>query len=210
MWNGHIRKIRMNVIRIILLVLFIGMSFSFLPVAVQGKARPIAAGDSFPDLSFRDFLSKGDRDYLGMGKKRTFLLKDMQGDFFIFEIFSTYCMSCPKNVPVLDTVYSTINNDPELRHKVKLVSVAVGNTESEAQNYKRQYKVLYPVLTDFTFAFHKALGNPRVPYTMIVRRDVSGKNIVVYTHLGVIQAADSLLNEVRKLLQQNPPLNKLR
>jgi len=189
----------MNAIRIVLLMFFIGISFSFPPGTVHGKTRPIAAGDNFPNISFKNILSKGGMDYLGIGKKKTFSIKDMQGDLFIFEIFSTYCMSCPKNVPVLNTVYSTVNNDPELRQKVKLVSVAIGNTENEAQSYKQEHNVLYPVLTDFTFAFHKALGNPRVPYTIIAKRDARGKNIVVYTHPGVIESAGSFLKEVRKL-----------
>ena len=113
-------------------------------------------------------------------------------------------MSCPRNVPVLNTVYSVVNNDPKLRQQVKVLAVAIGNTRNEAESYKQEYKVFYPVLTDFTFAFHKALGNPRVPYTIIAKKDARGKNIVVYTHMGVIESPDSLLNEVQKLLRQKP------
>ncbi len=195
-----------NAIRVVLLVLFLGTSVSFPLGGARAETRPIAPGDNFPNLSFRDILSKGDRAYLGTGKKKLFSIKDMQGNLFIFEIFSTYCMTCPRNVPVLNTVYSMINNDPKLRQKVKVVAVAIGNTRNEAESYKQEYKVLYPVLTDFTFAFHKALGNPRVPYTIIVKRDARGKNTVVYTYMGVIESADSLLNEVQKLLRQKPAL----
>jgi len=196
----------MNATRIVLLILSIGISLG--AGTVPGKMRPIAAGDNFPNVGFRDILSKGDMDYLGIGKKKkeTFSIKDLRGMLFIFEIFSTYCMSCPKNVPVLNTVYVTVNSDPELREKVKVLAVAVGNTENEAWSYKREYNTLYPVLTDFTFAFHKALGNPRVPYTIIVKRDARGRNIVLYIHLGVIQSVDNLLKEVRKLLRQDPAL----
>jgi thiol-disulfide isomerase/thioredoxin len=192
----------MNAIRVLLLALFMGTVISFPPEGVRAETRPIARGDNFPNLSFRDILSKGDRAYLGTGKKKVFSIRDMQGNLFIVEIFSTYCMSCPRNVPVLNSVYSMINGDPKLRQKVKVVAVAIGNTRNEAESYKEEYKVLYPVLTDFTFAFHKASGNPRVPYTVVVKRDVKGKNIVVYTYLGVIESADSLLNEVQKLLRQ--------
>jgi len=194
----------MNAIRVVLLVLFIGISVSFPPGGARAETRPIATGDNFPNLSFRDILSKGDRAYLGTGKKKTFSIKDMHGTLFIFEIFSTYCMSCPINVPVLNTAYSTENSDPKFRQRVKVLAVAIGNTKNEVECYKQEYKLLYPVLTDFTFAFHKALGNPRVPYTIIVKRDASGKDIVVYTHLGIIESADSLLNEVQKLLRQKP------
>jgi thiol-disulfide isomerase/thioredoxin len=192
----------LNAIRVVLLALFIIISVSLPPGGVRAETRPIAPGDTFPNLSFRDILSKGDKSYLGIGKKKTFSIKDMQGTLFIFEIFSTYCMSCPRNVPVLNKVYSVVNNDPKLRQQVKVLTVAIGNTRNEAESYKQEHKVLYPVLTDFTFAFHKALGNPRVPYTIIAKKDARGKNIVVYTHMGVIESPDSLLNEVQKLLRQ--------
>jgi hypothetical protein len=192
--------VTMNAVRVALLVFFIGISVSFASGGVCAEMRPIAPGDAFPNLSFRDVLPRVDMDYLGIGKKKTFSVKDMQGSIFIFEIFSTYCMTCPRNVPVINTVYSMVNNDPKLKQKVKVLSVAIGNTANEARSYKQEYKVLYPILTDFTFAFHKALGNPRVPFTIIVKREARGKDIVVYTYLGVIESADNLLKEVKKFL----------
>jgi len=192
----------MNAIRVVLLVLFVVMSVSLPLRGVHGETRPIARGENFPNLSFRDMLSKGDRAYLGIGRKKIFSIKDMQGNLFIFEIFSTYCMSCPRNVPVLNAVYSKVNGDPKLSQKVKVAAVAIGNTRNEAESFKQEYKVLYTVLTDFTFAFHKALGNPRVPYTIIVKRDVRGKNIVVYTHMGVIESPELIMTEVRDFLRR--------
>jgi thiol-disulfide isomerase/thioredoxin len=196
----------MNAIRLVLLVLFIGISASFQPGGLRAETMPIATGDTFPSLSFTDILPGGDRTYLGIGKKKTFSIKDMQGNLFVIEIFSTYCMTCPRNVPVLNAVYSTVKNDPKLSQKVSVLAVAIGNTANEAQSYKQEYKVLYPILTDFTFAFHKALGNPRVPFTIIVKRDAMGKDIVVYTYLGVIESAESILNEVQKLFRRKPAL----
>jgi hypothetical protein len=191
----------MNAVRVVLLVFFIGISFSFPPGGVCAEMGPIAPGDAFPNLSFRDVLPKRDKSYLGIGKKKTFSVKDMQGSVFIFEIFSTYCMTCPRNVPVINRVYSMVNSDPKLKQKVKVLSVAIGNTVNEADSYKQEHKVLYPVLTDFTFVFHKALGNPRVPFTIIVKKGARGKYIVVYTYLGVIESANNLLKEVKKPLQ---------
>ena len=192
----------MKAIRVLLLLLFIGTAVSF--PSGGAEARPISRGDGFPGLSFRDVMSKSDRAYLGVDGKKIFSIKDMQGTLFIIEIFNTYCIICPKNVPVLNAVYSMINSDAQLRHKVKVVSVATGNTINEAESYKKEYKVLYPMLTDFTFALHKALGNPRVPYTIIVKRHARGKYVVAYTCPGVIDSAESLLNEARKILRQEP------
>jgi hypothetical protein len=39
-----------------------------------------------------------------------------------------------------------------------------------------------------------------------VKRDAMGKDIVVYTYLGVIESAESILNEVQKLFRRKPAL----
>ena len=113
----------------------------------------------------------------------------MKGTLFIFEVFSTYCLSCPKNIPILNTVYANTKNDPALKGKVKVMGIAVGNTENEIKQYNKEFKVSYPVLTDYSFAVHKALGNVRVPFTIFVKKDVRGRCVVVATHQGVYDSA---------------------
>lgn len=120
----------------------------------------------------------------------------MNATILLIEVFSTYCTSCPKNVPILNTVYSAVEDDPVLKGKVKVIGIAVGNTGNEIESFKKEYKVLYPVLSDLLFTLHKSLGNPRVPYTILIRKNVKG-NIVVYVHQGVIDSPDLILNNIR-------------
>ena len=179
--------------------IFFSLTFFFLflsQVFVYAETKPIGRGARFPYVTFQDNLSKDERSYLGLSRKKDFSLKDIDGTLFLIEVFSTYCTSCPKNVPVLNDVYSAIRNDPGLKGKVKLFSIAVGNTGNEAESFKKEYKILYPVLTDIHFTAHKALGNPRVPYTILIRRTTKG-TIVVDTHQGVIDSTDALLRTIR-------------
>jgi len=125
----------------------------------------------------------------------------MKGTLFVFEVFSTYCLSCPKNIPVLNAVYANTKNDPPLKGKVKVVGIAVGNTENEIKLYNREFKVSYPVLTDYSFAIHKALGNVRVPFTLFVRRDVRGQCVVVATHQGVYDSAEEVMKTLQAVLR---------
>ena len=165
-------------------------------IFVYAETKPIGRGARFPYVTFQDNLSKDERSYLGLSQKKDFSFKDIEGTLFLIEVFSTYCTSCPKNVAVLNEVYSAIKNDPGLKGKVKLLSIAVGNTDNETESFKKEYKNLYPVLTDLHFSTHKALGNPRVPYTLLVRKTTKG-TIVVDTHQGVIDSTDSLLRTIR-------------
>ena len=164
-------------------------------------AKPIAKGALFPDVTFTDALTKESRSYLGIPWKKKFSLKDMKGTLFVFEVFSTYCLSCPKNIPILNTVYANTKNDPALKGKVKVMGIAVGNTENEIKQYNKEFKVSYIVLTDYSFAVHKALGNVRVPFTIFVKRDVRGRCAVVATHQGVYDSEEDVMGTLKAVLR---------
>jgi len=125
----------------------------------------------------------------------------MNGTLFIFEVFSTYCLSCPKNIPFLNTVYANSGKDPILKRKVKVMGIAVGNTEAEIRQYNREFKVSYPVLTDYSFAVHKALGNVRVPFTIFVKKDARGRCVVAATHQGVYNSEEEVMKTMQAVLR---------
>jgi hypothetical protein len=167
------------------------------PICAETKI--IVKGAAFPHVIFQDSLTTGERSYLGLSGRKTFALKDMGGTLLIVEVFSTYCVSCPKDVPVLNAVYSSIEGDPGLKGKVKVIGIAAGNNDIEAQGFKKEHGVLYPVLTDNRFAIHKALGNPRVPFTIWIKK--SARDHVVDTHQGVLDSTDTVLQRVRNFLR---------
>jgi peroxiredoxin len=98
-------------------------------------------------------------------------------------------------------VYANTKNDPPLKGKVKVVGIAVGNTENEIKQYNKEFKVSYPVLTDYSFAVHRALGNVRVPFTIFVKRDMRGRCVVVATHQGVYDSAEEVMKTLQTALR---------
>jgi hypothetical protein len=171
------------------------------PPTAHAEQQPIAKGALFPNVSFTDVLTKDLRSYLGIPQKNKYSLKDMNGTLFIFEVFSTYCLSCPKNIPFLNTVYANSGKDPILKRKVKVMGIAVGNTEAEIRQYNREFKVSYPVLTDYSFAVHKALGNVRVPFTIFVKKDARGRCVVAATHQGVYNSEEEVMKTMQAVLR---------
>ena len=81
-------------------------------------------------------------------------------------------------------LYASIQKEPKLKGKVKMIGVAAGNNLKEVEIFKKTYKVPYPIFSDPKFDAHTAVGSPRTPFTIWVRRDAQGKSIVVSTHLG--------------------------
>jgi thiol-disulfide isomerase/thioredoxin len=162
--------------------------------SISAETGPIRKGVQFPHVVFRDILSNEERSYLGLSRKTNFSFKDFTGTLFITEVFSTYCMSCPKNVPILNDVYSAVRNNPKLRGMIKVIAIAAGNNINEVRNFRKEYNVLYPVLSDPEFTTHKALGNPRVPYTVFIKKTTEG-DVVIFTHQGLLDSAEEVLRK---------------
>lgn len=169
----------------------------FCPKIYSSEVSPIRQNKMFPNLTFRNTLSGAEQAYLKTSQKKLISLNDISGNLFIIEVFNTYCTSCPRNIAALNNVYSEIENNPQLKGEVRIIGIAAGNNLNEVKGYKKEYKVLYPILTDPAFTAHKALGQPRVPYTIFVKKNAKGKGIVVSTHQGVIESSDSLMQSIR-------------
>jgi hypothetical protein len=187
-----------------IILLIISMSFFSLALfclPANSLMNPIGSCGYFMGLKFQDALSAEEQKYLGISIKKVFTLNDIKGTFLVIEVFSTYCTICPRDIPVINAVYSQVQNDPALRKDISVFSIAIGNNRTEVEGFKKDNKILYPILTDYAFAAHKALGNPRVPYTLIVRKTSKGRCIVEYSHQGVLNSADELL----KLLKGSNP-----
>jgi hypothetical protein len=183
------------------LIFFIIILFTFLSTGISlAETRPLVKGQYLPNLSFTDSFPKEEQTYLGLTAGKKFSLKDIRCSVIIIEVFNTYCTSCPRNIPVLNEVYSRTENDPKLKGKIKAIAIAAGNTREEIIAYKKTHSVLYPVLSDLNFTLHKTLGNPRVPYTMLIKKNRQGKNKILYTHQGVIDSPEQLLEIIGKYL----------
>jgi hypothetical protein len=103
-----------------------------------------------------------------------------------------------------------IEKDPKLKGKVKMIGIAAGNNLAEVEHYKKEYKIPYPILADSKFDAHNAVGSPRTPFTIWVRKDVQGKGVVVSAHLGPFESAEKAIEETKVVLQYDLALLKLK
>ncbi len=88
--------------RRILLILLLFLCSAFFPHTEAGaNGNPQPKGKKLPKIVFTDTVSGETMKYLGLSRERKFSLDDMKGSLFVIEIFSTYCTSCPRNVPIL-------------------------------------------------------------------------------------------------------------
>jgi thiol-disulfide isomerase/thioredoxin len=184
------------------------LSIFLLHTFACAETKSIGFSIPFPDLTFKQILSREEQAYLGIPRKTSFTFKEIQGFLILIEFMSTYCMSCQKQAPIFNELYSSIEKDPQLKGKVKMIGIAAGNNQKEVESFKKEYKVSYSLFADPKFDAHTAVGSPRTPFMIWVRRDAQGKGTVVSTHLGLIDSVGIALDETRAVLQYDLALLK--
>ena len=187
-------------------ILFLAISFSC--GSALGETKPLGFAIPFPDLIFAQSLSREDQNYLGLLPKKVFSFREIQGNLILVEFLSTYCINCQRQTPIFNEVYLSIERDSRLKGKVKMIGIAAGNNLNEVQIFKKAYDIPYPILSDAKFDAHVAVGSPRTPFSIWVRRDSQRNSVVVSTHLGLVESVKSVLDETSAVLQYNLALLK--
>src|SRR5512139_1487211 len=93
----------------------IGIVFLSLPLCyslLQAETKPVAFAIPFPDLTFTQVLSNGEQAYLGIPQKKSFFFKEIRGNLILIEFISIYCVSCQRQAPIFNELYTSIENDP--------------------------------------------------------------------------------------------------
>ncbi len=200
-WNPMTKKksISGNLVVFLFAFLFCGLA--------NAETKPVGFAIPFPDLTFTQALSKEEQAYLGIPQKGSFFFREIHGNLILIEFISVYCVSCQRQAPIFNELYSSIEKDPRLKGKVKMIAIAAGNGVHEVEIYKKAYQVPYPIMSDPGFVAHAAVGSPRTPFTIWVRKDIQGRGVVVSTHLGLMNFK-SAMEETKAVLQYNLALLK--
>jgi len=117
----------------------------------------------------------------------------------IIEIFSMYCPYCQKEAPNVNKLYDKIQASPNLKSKMRLVGIGVGNSSYEVDIFRKKYNVPFPLYADGDFKIHKKLGEPRTPYFIGVKINPNGSHSIFYSKLGEFGDVDAFLAEMVRL-----------
>jgi len=127
-----------------------------LPIFAADK--PPQKGETLPVINLPTPKSPAEKSYLGLSGEGAFKIPQIKAKAVIIEIFSMYCPYCQKDAPGVNELYTLIDNDPDLKKKIKLIGIGAGNTPFEVGVYKKTYAVPFPLFPDQDFTIHKACG----------------------------------------------------
>lgn len=167
--------------------------------SVAASTEPPPVGGFFPEVKLPTPADSGDIKYLGISGAGTFSVDQIKAQAVVIQIFSMYCPYCQKDAPNVNRLFGLMENNPELKGKIKIIGIGAGNTPFEVATFKKKYKVEFPLIPDGDFKIYKVIGEVRTPYFIVVKLSNPKKLEVVYSRLGAHENVETFLTEIVKL-----------
>ena len=161
--------------------------------------EPPKVGESLPMIKLIKPKEASELKYLGLSGSGEFSVDSVKAQAIILQVFSMYCPYCQKDAPNVNRLFGLIENNPELKGKIKIIGIGAGNTPFEVNTFRKRYQVEFALVPDADFSAHKLLGEVRTPYFIVVKMSGPKKPEVVYSRLGAHDDVEAFLSEVVKL-----------
>jgi thiol-disulfide isomerase/thioredoxin len=184
--------------RILVVFTLVAVSFLFNDASPFAANKPPQKGEMLPPIHLPVPKTAAEKSYLGLSGDGSFKIPQIKANVVIVEIFSMYCPYCQKDAPEVNQLYNLIENNPDLKNKIKLIGIGAGNTSYEVGVYKKNYTVPFPLFPDQDFTIHKACGEVRTPYYIVVKINEDKTHQIVHSQLGDYPGAEPFLDLVLK------------
>jgi thiol-disulfide isomerase/thioredoxin len=163
-------------------------------------ASPLLAAEVEPQVgtvlgpvTFAAPMNAADAAYLGLAKPEPFTLKDVKSPYVLVEQFNTTCPHCMHEAPFLNQLFERVQQDPDLKGKLKFMGVAQSGDTGPATAWKVMQKVPFAIIPDPNSTLGKALNFTPYPVTMLV--DKSGK--IVWVQVGAFDDVDEVFQGIK-------------
>jgi thiol-disulfide isomerase/thioredoxin len=184
--------------KILMLLAAMALLFSMFVSLILAANKPPGKGEVLPVINLSVPKNLDEKNYLGLSGSGLFKIPQIKAKAVIVEIFSMYCPFCQKDAPGVNELYRLIENNPDIKNKIKLIGIGAGNSPYEVEVYKKTYNVPFPIFPDKDFAIHEACGEVRTPYFMVVKINEDGTHQIVHNQLAGYPGAESFLELVLK------------
>ncbi len=171
------------------------------------KRLLLKTGDNYPYVPLPTTKISGNRNYLGLPEDKDIVTtEDIKADLLIIEVLNVFCFPCQTQALSFSQVYKMIEDSPELKKKIKIMGIALGNTKEVVESFMDDYGLAFPVIPDPTLHAEKIIGpGIHTPFSLFIKRDSLGRlRLVAATHNGAIEDPKLIFEGLTKLLTLEP------
>ena len=161
---------------------------------VFGEGPLPVKGGNLPAIRLPIPKDSNEKIYLGLSGDGFFKIPQVKSKAVLIKIFNLYCPICQSTVAAMAEIYRQIENNPDLRDKLKFIGIGAGNSLLEIEVFKHNYNIPFPIFPDENFKIHRALGEVRTPFFIAVKIEGDRPPEIVQTHLGGLTDARALLD----------------
>jgi len=134
------------------------------------------------------------RLYLGIDQSDgQIAVNQINAEVLIIEIFSMYCPHCQRHAPISNNLFNTISGNDDIKDKVKIIGIGIGNSAYEVDLFREKYNILFPLFDDRGSAVINVLKGVATPHYFGVRLKVGGPLDVFYSKSAGYSDADEFL-----------------
>ena len=180
----------------------------FLMVSLYGSGASVAAGSGLepagknpgaPELELKALQDEATQKYLGISGKGTFKIEEIKTRVLIIEIFNMYCPHCQREAPRVNELFQLIEGRPDLREKVKLIGIGMGNSPFEVKLFKDKYGVAFPLFPDKEYELTKPLDVKATPTFIGLKKNQDCGYEQIYLKAGAFGEPARFLEEILRL-----------
>ncbi len=127
----------------------------------------------------------------------SFKLEQIDTKILVIQIFSMYCPICQREAKQVNTVYDLIRADQQLNKTIKVIGIGAGNSVFEAQFFKTNYNIEFPMFEDPKFIIHKKIGQVGTPHFFGLKITEGKSASLFFSHSGPIPEPEKFLQRLK-------------
>jgi thiol-disulfide isomerase/thioredoxin len=154
---------------------------------------------SFPEFEIPIPQSELEKSYLAVSGTGNFRVEQIRTQVLIIEIFNFYCPHCQRVAPRVNEIYQEIQGRSDMKEKIKMIGIGIGNSPYEVNSFREKYQVPFPLFPDQSMSISKMLGVQATPTFIGVKFNSKGSLEQFYFNAGEFQEASQFLAEIIKL-----------
>lgn len=128
-------------------VAIILLSFTLSGPAFAADSTPVKGG-TLPSILLPIPGDSDEKSYLGLSGEGFFEIPQIKAEGVLIKVFNIYCPVCQSSALAMAKLYRQIENNPDLKNKIKLIGIGAGNTPTEIEAFKQTHNIPFPIFSD--------------------------------------------------------------